>query len=550
MKAAKHILESAIVQSTVLSNKAIVMRAGKTRILPGANQIVLQNLPLSLVQNSVRVAGMGPAGSKVIGVDLKREFLEEPKDEKIKELHAKLESLGNEETAIKNDITELTAHLSMLNETMRAMSADFSKGFSWRKAEVSDFDKFVKYAMEQMKAVDAQLRAKNLDLKDIIKKINAIKGEESQLQSMQGVDMNVVSVDVESEKEGEFALTLEYCVGDSSWYPIYDARVLTDEMKVEFDYYGMVKQETGEHWKDTQITLSTAPDSPSTTLPELTPWYLYGYDSTKRMRYAPQAAPLMVSRKMAMGGARDEAAKCEEEALPTGTPMPEPAVNTMVVAEAPTAKVDTSGEAVVYKIEKPADLPSENAPKKLLIGKFNLPAIIEYLTVPKILQEVFVKAKVTNDSEFMFLPGEVNLFADSEFIGESSLKNVAPTEKFEFSLGITKGIKVKRELVKREATTAGMLGGSKKIHYAYRIKVENNKKSSAKVTVKDQIPVPKNDEIKVDDVKFGEGDEPTKKTDMGIIDWRFELPPGKKKVIDFEFSIIYPAKFVIEGNID
>jgi uncharacterized protein (TIGR02231 family) len=541
MKKVKHILESSVVQATVLSNKAIVLRAGKTKILPGENQIILQNLPLELVRNSVRVSGLGPEGTKIIGVELKREFLEEPKDEKIKAIRQKIEELTNEQVSIQNDITQINEHLKMLIETMHNISSEFSRGFAWRKSEVSDYDKFVKYSMEQMKSLQAQLRAKNLDLADVQKKINAARGEESQIQSRKGVDMNVICVDIESQKEGEFALSVEYAIQGASWYPVYDARVLTDEMKVEFDYYGLVNQQTGEDWKNTQITLSTAPDTPSTKLPELQPWYLYGYETPKQRFFAKTAVP-------------STAVMCES--APMGAPMSgaKEAMDTMllegqkkVVAEAQTAKVDTTGDVVVYKIEKLSDIPSENSPKKLLIGRFTLPATIEYLTIPKLLPEVFVSAKVTNDSEFMFLPGSVNLFSDSEYIGESSLENVAPTEKFNFSLGITKAIKVKRELVKREALSAGLLGGSKKIKYAYRIKVENNKKSNAKVTVKDQIPVSKNDEIKVEEVEFGEGDEPTKKTDMGIIDWRFELPPGKKKIIDFSFSVTYPAKFVIEG---
>ena len=545
MKRAKYVLESSVLQATVLSNKAIVLRAGKTKILPGENQIILQNLPLGLIKNSIRVSGLGPVGTKIIGVELKKEFLEEMKDEKIKAIHQKIESLTNEQVAIQNEITQITEHLKMLTETMHNISNEFTKGFAWKKLEVSDYDKFVKYSMEQMKNMQSQLRAKNLELAEIQKKINAAKGEETQMQSRKGVEMNVICVDVESEKEGEFALSVEYAIQGASWYPVYDARVLTDEMKVEFDYYGMVNQQTGEDWKNTQITLSTAPDTPSTKLPELEPWYIYGYEKSKPrflaksavMSAVPMGAPMAYeSIQMMKVAVEKESADtlCEGE-------------EKRVVAEAPTAKVDTTGDVVVYKIEKSADIPSEDSPKKLLIGKFTLPATIEYLTVPKILPEVFVSAKVTNDSEFMFLPGTVNLFSDSEYIGESSIQNVAPTEKFNFSLGITKAIKVKRELVKREAVSAGLLGSSKKIKYAYRIKVENNKKSNVKITVKDQIPVSKNDEIKVEDVAFGEGDEPTKKTDMGIIDWRFELPPGKKKIIDFSFSVTYPAKFVLEG---
>jgi uncharacterized protein (TIGR02231 family) len=233
-----------------------------------------------------------------------------------------------------------------------------------------------------------------------------------------------------------------------------------------------------------------------------------------------------------------------EEAV--NMPKPEP----KVAAEAQVAKVSTSGEEVVYKIEKPSDIPSADTPKKLTIGKLTLPTDIKYMAIPKLVPEVYTYSKTSNESEFMLLPGTVNLFADSEFIGETSIENVAPTEKFEFSLGITKALKVKRELVKREVGSSGMMGKDKKVRYAYRIKVENNKKNDVKITVKDQLPVPQHEKIKVDDIVYADNFEPTKKSDLGILEWTFTLPAGKKRTIEFGFDVHYPGDVTVEGLID
>jgi len=319
---------------------------------------------------------------------------------------------------------------------------------------------------------------------------------------------------------------------------------------VDFTYYGLVQQATGENWKSTVITLSTAPDSPSTQLPELQPWYISAYAP-------PRSRPSMLTR----GGFAKADMKMAEEAPAAAMDMEMGGAGAdgdafngpmaKVGAVAQTATVSTSGEAVVYKIEKPTDIDSEEeSPKKLTVGLFKLPTEIRYLAIPKVIQEVYTKAKVTNDSEFMLLPGDVNLFSDSEFIGVSTLGTVAPTEKFDFSLGITRAIKVKRELVKREVSSAGITGKGKRVKYAYRIKVENNKKVDIKITVRDQLPIPQHEKIKIEDVAYGDKDEPSKKTDLGILEWTFTLSPGKKKIIDFEFCIVYPQDMTIEGEMD
>ena len=549
----KQTLNSTIVAATVMVNRAIITRTGSIKLEIGDNQITLKDLPTSLIENSVRVSGEGPEGAKIIGVELKKEYLVEVKDEKVQELQKAIEGLTLQENALKNELEEMGANLGIMNELAKTVSTDLARGYSRKQIDVSDLDKAVRYIIDQMNATHGRLRAKNLELVELQKKITALRNDEDNLSSMQEKETNVINIDIEAPNPGDFDVKVEYAVYGAEWYPIYDARVSTDDMKVDFTYYGIVKQNTGENWTNTVITLSTAPEAPSTTLPDIQPWYINIYEPARNMvtrdrRSAdksgmfqmqqaelPPPAPASMTDGAFGGGQKDEY-----------KPAPKKAP-----AKTVEAKVETSGETVVYKIEKPSDIPSEEeTPKKLMIGKFELPVEIRYLSIPKVIPEVYTKAKITNSTEFMFLPGEVNLFSDSEFIGSSNLENVAPTEKFQFSLGITKSIKVKRGLTKREVTSGGVVHKDKRIKYAYRLKVENNKKIDARITIKDQIPISQHEKIKVEDVGWGEGTEPTKKTDMGILEWSFILASGKKRNIDIEFSVVYPTEFTIEGELD
>jgi uncharacterized protein (TIGR02231 family) len=552
MALTKHDLKSTIVAATVLANRAIVTRTGKVTLVSGDNQITLKDLPMSLIENSVRVSGQGPEGAKITSVEMKREYLEEVKDEKFLELQKAIDALLLQETAMKNELEELNANLNIMTELSKTVSTDMARGYSRKLLDVPDLEKAVRFIIDQMHETHSRIRAKNLDLINLQKKINALRGEESNLSSMREKETNIVRVDIEAVKPGEFDIVVEYAVYGAEWHPVYDARVSTEDMKVDFTYYGIVQQSTGENWTNTVITLSTAPEAPSTQLPDIQPWYVNVYygsntrskDSDKNMKSGMMQMQQMDFAKAPMG-----APMRSDEGGRGGDGFKEEAKK--IAAHEVTAKVETSGEAVVYKIEKPSDIPSEEeTPKKLTIGKFELPVEIRYLTIPKVVPEVYCKAKITNASEFMFLPGEVNLFSDAEFIGASSIGNVAPTEKFDFSLGITRAIKVKRGLTKREVTSGGVMHKEKRIKYAYRIKVENNKRTDVKMTVKDQLPISQHEKIKVEGVGYSEGNEPSKKNDLGILEWTFILPSGKKRLIDFEFSLVYPVEFTIEGEID
>jgi uncharacterized protein (TIGR02231 family) len=553
MAPTKHELKSTIVAATVLANRAIVTRTGRVKLEIGDNQITLKDLPMSLIENSVRVSGEGPEGAKIMGVEMKKEYLVEVKDEKFLELQKAIEALVHQETAMKNELEELNANLNIMTELSKTVSTDMARGYSRKLLEVGDLDKAVKYIIDQMHEAHSRIRSKNLELFNLQKKINALRGEEGNLNSMRERETNIVNVDIEAPTPGDFDIVVEYAVDGAEWYPVYDARVSTDDMKVDFTYYGIVRQSTGENWTSTVVTLSTAPEAPSTQLPDIQPWYVSAYEPALNRR-APSGTPHRgAMMQMQQAQAPEMLSSCTDKSgmFEGGRGGDGFVEKKKEAAKNQVAKVETSGEAVVYRIEKPSDIPSEEeTPKKLTIGKFELPVDIRYLTIPKIVPEIYTKAKVTNNSEFMFLPGDVNLFSDAEFIGTSSMGNVAPTEKFDFSLGITKAIKVKRGLTKREVTSGGVVHKEKRIKYAYRIKIENNKKNDVKVTVKDQLPVSTHEKIKVDGVGYSEGNDPTKKNDLGILEWTFILPSGKKRLIDFEFSLVYPVDMTIEGDID
>ncbi|RCN47837.1 hypothetical protein ANCCAN_06031, partial [Ancylostoma caninum] len=62
-----------------------------------------------------------------------------------------------------------------------------------------------------------------------------------------------------------------YC---ASWKPAYDIRAVTtaegeQENKIKLCYYGLVEQNTGDDWNDTDMVLSTASPSVGGCAPQL-----------------------------------------------------------------------------------------------------------------------------------------------------------------------------------------------------------------------------------------------------------------------------------------
>ena len=85
---------------------------------------------------------------------------------------------------------------------------------------------------------------------------------------------------------------LSYKVGNCGWTPQYTVRGRTAQKTFELRYSALVRQMSGEDWKDVKLTLSTASPSIAATRPMLTPLHIVSVDPTRLDgRGNPQSRP-------------------------------------------------------------------------------------------------------------------------------------------------------------------------------------------------------------------------------------------------------------------
>jgi len=117
-------------------------------------------------------------------------------------------------------------------------------------------------------------------------RLNELRG------NAQGRATKTVTVRLSVAAAGRLDLTLSYIVPGASWTPAYDARVTTADRTVELGYFGVVRQNTGEDWRDVALTLSTARPALGGGPAPLTPWTLDVYQPRPPMRPEPMATVL------------------------------------------------------------------------------------------------------------------------------------------------------------------------------------------------------------------------------------------------------------------
>ena len=551
-------LDTIISEVTVYPDRARVTRRGTAELKQGEQRLQVGELPLSLLPESVRAGGRGTAQARILAVDVAKTFYQEPPTATVAELEREIEKLEDQDKVLADRAEAHQAQLEFLKGLGAAAGENLSRGIAFGKSKVADGQEMLAFMAEGMATASQGLREIAAQRRELERELTKRRNELKQQRSARPRERYAVTVDVEVLGQGEFELEVTYAVQNASWQPLYDLRLGSDrdlrpdegleeeKQDVALTYLGQVTQRTGEDWEGVVLSLSTARPALATTLPELRPWYV----SVPAPPPPPTAVSSRAARLSKAAFAPPPAAGVAFEVTPVAM---EAEAAEPVEMEALTAEVEESGAALTFRVAKPATIPSDGSPHKTTVAALSLIPQLDYVAAPKLVSQAYRRATVANDTDYVFLPGPANIFYGGEYVGTTTLATivpgqepgaVAPGQEFQVFLGVDERIKVSRELVASEVDKK-FIGDRRRLHYAYRIKVQNLRDGRQKITVSDQIPVARHEEIKVR-LDMAEP-KPAKQTELGILEWELDLEPGEERAIRFDFNVEHPRSLAVIG---
>lgn len=514
-------LEAPVAEVTVYRDRARITRRSSLHVGVGEQILTLDQLPSSIREDSVRASGRG-AGLKILGVEVVKRFVTEPPETNLADLTNRLEALEDQDEALSDAENSEAARLDLLRSLRESSGHMLPRGLSYGKTSLESVEQFAEYLERETEKATTRKREISHERRALAREIEALRGNLT--PHWNSIERNQINVSVEASEETDIELDVTYVVDGASWEPLYDIRLV--ENKVTLSYLANVRQNSGEDWPAVRLSLSTARPAVSATIPELDPWYIdifrlppplpmQAYE-TMAMPMAAAAAPMPAMRKMA-------------DAPP---------------AELAQAEVVSTGASVTYRVTRAVAVPSDGSPSKTLVTALDLDARLDYVTVPRIAEEAYLRARIKNTSALIFLPGTASIFHEADFVGSTSLEIVVPNEEFEVQLGVDDRVKVERELSAR-STGKTFIGNTKRTLFGYKITLTNNLARPARVTVFDQIPVSRHEHIKT---RLQEvSPDPTEQTDLGILKWELELAPQQKQEINFTFGVEHPRDMNVTG---
>jgi uncharacterized protein (TIGR02231 family) len=528
---------STISAVTVYTDRAVVTRTATVELPGGTTELVFPNLPQALNERSLQVSGRGTAQALILDVSSKQTFVDFTPNARVKELEDQLKGLGKQVRGLDDRGNLLNTQQAMLDRMETALFAPPARDVP--RPDFNQFTNSLAFLTEQKARLVTERAALDEQREELQNKINTVQQQLNELRGSGGRAFKTVTVRVSAPQAGSLDVALSYTVPGASWSPSYDARVLSTERAVALGYFGIVRQSTGEDWKDVALTLSTARPGLGGAAPVLAVWNVDVFNpillrqAEMNERRRDNFAAKSVMAPAAVGGAN-------MQTLTSDAPAPEEKD-----AEMATATMEAGATSASFKIASSASVPSDNSPQKVPITAVKLAANPEYLTVPKRLATAYLTAKVYNNSEFPLLAGTMNVFLDGTFVATSAVRTVMSGEKFDLALGADEGISVKHKRVNKFTEDTGLTNSGKRITYEYLLTIQNNKRTTERVIVADQVPLSRNEKIVVR--QLAPDAREVKPTDEGTLKWTLDLKPGEKHELTVKFSVEYPNDVSVSG---
>jgi uncharacterized protein (TIGR02231 family) len=533
--AAPLVAKSEVSAVTVYTDRAVVTRSAALDLAAtGTVEVTFEKLPANLLDQSLQVSGRGAAQATILDVTARSAHVDFTPNERVKVIEDELRALAKQRRVLDDRGNVLKSQEGSLAKLETAATASPTKD-SAPRLSLEESGKLLIFLEEQRGKLSAERQTLDTQLEDIAAKVEAAQRKLNELRGARGRSFKTVTVRLDAATTGKLDLALSYAVPGASWVPNYDARVNSNEKTIALSYQGIVRQNTGEDWKDIALTLSTARPSLGGAAPEVRPWTLDVFEP--RVQQAKHAEGQVSS--LQFGSVPPAAARGIALGSVAG------GIAADHVASFATATVDQTATSASFKVASPASIPSDNSPQKVPITTAELAANPEYLTTPKLQATAFLTAKVVNSSEFPLLAGAMNVFLDGTFVATSALRAVMPGEKFDLALGADEGISVKHKRVKRFAEDTGLTNSGKRVTYEYLITIQNNKKTGARVIVSDQVPVSRNEKVVVK--QLAPDAKEFKPTADGALKWTLELKAGEKRELTIKFSVDYANDVQVTG---
>ena len=533
---------SEIYAVTVFPDRADISRASNVNLPVGKHTLIFNDLPDGLITDSLRVSAKGTSEFTIGSVEIKQIFTSDLAVAEEKKIQDQIASLKDKKRFIEAQIKAADTGKAFLENLSRSSPALVDPRDNQKQTLSPDMWKNAWLTIKNgMNSLGKEAIEKQIQMRHIDKEISFLQNQLRQISTGKK-GYKQIRVNVETNQALKANLTVQYQIAGAFWNPLYEARLDSASETVNIIQYGNIAQKTGEDWNNVVLTLSTA--RPSVTMqPPVLPMIWLNLKDKEQFMYQKTinaAAPKLRNRATNFapekGMAFDTVTTVDEEKFET---------------EAAFSNVSAIGTEFsgVFEIKGLSNVPSDGSEYRFNIGNYSVPAEIRAETYPAADASAYLISTLIFNGSLPLLPGNIALFRDGAFIGNSQMELLRPNEKLHLSFGQDEKIRVSFTALGGETTEGGVIARETKKDVLSKTTVQNLHNQPIKIAVYEQLPVSRNSDISVKIIKDKTTPDyvinPNDK--IGLIKWESSYQPREKKEINYGYSVSWPKERILTG---
>jgi len=544
---------------TLYRGQAMVMRVVAVDAPAGAVELVVTDLPESIVTGSIYASAEGE--TQVRAVRYRTRAVGDVPREEVRKLTEEHEALDLELRKIQHQRTILgkqDAYLTKLHEFVAPTAqVEMTKGV----LSADELQKLTTFMFQQQQTIQEKLFELGETERDTKKKQELVQRKLAELTrgGSKAVREAVVFLD---KPAGNTTVKLHYIVSNANWSPVYNLNATSEAKDVAVEYSSLVQQMSGEDWNGVELTLSTASAvlvADGVTLAPL--WVNLVPQGRKQAGVAELERTFRTAQSQLdqYNRSRDQVLDFEGQ-ISVQWDLNK-AANILNDAELVSrsehmrrlqglVQKRTSGLSVNYKIPARVSVASRSDQQMVRIAELKLPAQFYNLATPLLTEYVYRQADLTNSSNTALLEGTSSVYLDGEFVGKGSIPMTARGQKLVVGFGIDPQLRAWREFISKDERVQG---GNKEITFKYRLVLDNYKDKPAVVRAFDRVPYGDSSiRLTLDDAT-GKALSTDKEYErafkpQGILRWDVEVPA--KSAAETAHIVEYGFKLEFDRSLD
>lgn len=518
-------------QATVYLKGAALTHTASASLKSGSYDVTITGLSPDIEVNSLKVSANGVL---VSASEFSNDFIT-PKEEsaRIKKLQDSLDTYKRQLQEAKDELTVHTHLLKMLTDgTLNNMQQE--KG----TVSVADINANMELYKSKAGALQHSIDQDNLKVTKLQETVKRLQKQLDQ-DNIDKQRTGVLHLSVSVPQAITTTFTVTYFTDLASWVPCYDINITSMDKPVVMKSKAQVTQITGLDWNNVKLTLSNATPNRTKEAPVFITWFINFYNPRPLYKQSSTSSALSnsVSYKVASNEGVSTTDGYATSARGNHTPSAPLTMDDFV-------DVDMQEVHVNYNISVPYDIPGNGKEQLIDLKSYNIKAEYKYYSVPKLSDETYLVATLSDYEQYNLLPGYATVTFDNTFVGKTFLRPNATEEHISLTLTTDPRISVKREK-RSEYCSTKHVGSTTAVTLSYQITVKNNQTKTAKLTLKEQYPISSNKDIEVK-VTEVTPEATYNKTETGVLTWDVEMKAGETRT----FNVTYVVKYPKDRNIN